>query len=216
MPDSQRRTCDWPKNNPLMIAYHDTEWGVPLHDDRKLFEFILLDAMQAGLSWEIILKKRENFRIALDNFQPQKIARYTEKDLERLLSNKGIIRNRLKLQAAITNAQKFLEVQQEFGSFDAYIWQFVGGKRIVNRWDGLKQIPARTVESDAMSADLKKRGFKFVGSTICYAFMQAAGLVNDHLVRCWRWGEVVESPLLLLQLGHSTLCPYPKSSQGRL
>jgi DNA-3-methyladenine glycosylase I len=216
MPDSQRRTCDWPKNNPLMIAYHDTEWGVPLHDDRKLFEFILLDAMQAGLSWEIILKKRENFRIALDNFQPQKIARYTEKDLERLLSNKGIIRNRLKLQAAITNAQKFLEVQQEFGSFDAYIWQFVGGKRIVNRWGGLKQIPARTVESDAMSADLKKRGFKFVGSTICYAFMQAAGLVNDHLVRCWRWGEVVESPLLLLQLGHSTLCPYPKSSQGRL
>jgi DNA-3-methyladenine glycosylase I len=173
-----------------MIAYHDAEWGVPLHDDRKLFEFMLLDAFQAGLSWEIILKKRENFRRAMHDFDPGKIARYTQKDLDRLLTDEGIIRNRLKLQAAITNAQRFLELQMEFGSFDWYIWQFVGGTPIVNKWKSLAQIPAKTKESDAMSADLKKRGFKFVGSTICYAFMQAAGMVNDHVVGCHRYREI--------------------------
>ncbi|MCX6641551.1 MAG: DNA-3-methyladenine glycosylase I [bacterium] len=183
-------TCDWPLKSPLMLEYHDTEWGVPLHDDRKLFEFMILDAMQAGLSWEIVLKKRENFRRALHNFDPQQIAGYTQADVDRLLQNDGIIRNRLKIQAAINNAQKFLEVQQQFGSFDAYIWQFVGGKPIVNRWETQAQIPTHSKESDAMSADLKQRGFKFVGSTICYAFMQAAGMVNDHLVKCSRWGEV--------------------------
>jgi DNA-3-methyladenine glycosylase I len=173
-----------------MIAYHDTEWGVPLHDDRKLFEFMFLDAMQAGLSWEIVLKKRENFRRAMHNFDPGKIARYTQKDVDSLLKNDGIIRNRLKIQAAITNAQKFLELQMEFGSFDWYIWQFVGGKPIVNKWKTLSQIPVTTKESDAMSADLKAKGFKFAGSTICYAFMQAAGMVNDHIIKCWRWKEI--------------------------
>lgn len=173
-----------------MIAYHDTEWGVPVHDDRLLLEGIILDGMQAGLSWSAILKKRENFRRAFDNFDPFQVAKYKERDIKRLLSNSGIIRNRLKIEAAINNAQRFLEIQREFGTFDRYIWSFVGGKPIVNRWKTLKQIPAISPQSDAMSADLKKRGFKFVGSTICYAFMQAVGMVNDHVVGCLRYREI--------------------------
>ncbi len=173
-----------------MIAYHDTEWGVPLHDDRKLFEFIVLDGAQAGLSWSTVLRKRENYRKAFNGFDPTVIARYDEKDVQRLLKNDGIIRNRLKIESAITNAQKFIEIRKEFGSFDAYIWQFVGNKTIQHRFNRLTQIPATSPESDSMSKDLKKRGFKFVGSTICYAFMQAAGMVNDHLVDCFRYREV--------------------------
>jgi DNA-3-methyladenine glycosylase I len=173
-----------------MIAYHDTEWGLPLHDDRKLFEFLVLDAFQAGLSWSTILNKRENFRKAFDNFDPVKIARYKQTKIDRLLSDAGIIRNRLKIAATITNARAFLATQKEFGSFDKYIWQFTGGKPKVNKWKTMKQIPPCTKESDAMSKDLKSRGFKFVGSTICYAFMQAAGMVNDHTVDCFRYKEV--------------------------
>ncbi len=182
--------CPWPLNDPQMIEYHDTEWGVPVHDDRKLFEFLVLDAFQAGVSWTIVLHKRENFRRAFHQFDYTRIAKYTARDVRRLLGDAGIIRNRLKIAAAINNAQRFLEVQKEFGSFDAYIWQFVGGKPIVNKWKTLKQIPATSQESDAMSRDLKARGFKFVGSTICYAFMQAAGLVNDHLINCFRYQQV--------------------------
>ena len=173
-----------------MATYHDAEWGVPVHDDRKLFEFILLDAAQAGLSWLTVLKKRENYRKAFDNFQPQKIARYSEKRILKLLDNPGIIRNRLKVRSAVRNAQAFLEVQKEFGSFDAYIWQFVGGKPIINSRKNMKDIPAKTKESDTMSKDLKKRGFNFVGSTICYAFMQAAGMVNDHTTDCVRYRSI--------------------------
>ncbi|OFX26771.1 MAG: DNA-3-methyladenine glycosylase [Armatimonadetes bacterium RBG_16_67_12] len=182
--------CAWSSSDPLMIAYHDTEWGVPVHDDRKLFEFLVLDAFQAGLSWAIILKKRENFRRALHDFDAKKIARYTAKDVTRLLADPGIVRNRLKIEATIGNARRFADVQQEFGSFDRYIWQFVGGGPIKNRHRALAQIPARTKESDAMSKDLGGRGFRFVGSTICYAFMQAAGMVNDHTVNCFRYHEV--------------------------
>ena len=182
--------CAWSSSDPLMIAYHDTEWGVPVHDDRKLFEFLVLDAFQAGLSWAIILKKRENFRRALHDFDAKKIARYTAKDVTRLLADPGIVRNRLKIEATIGNARRFADVQQEFGSFDRYIWQFVGGGPIKNRHSALAQIPARTKESDAMSKDLGGRGFRFVGSTICYAFMQAAGMVNDHTVNCFRYHEV--------------------------
>ncbi len=178
--------CDWPGDNKLMIEYHDTEWGVPLHDDRKLFEFLLLDNAQAGLSWQTILNKRENYRKAFDNFDPAKIARYTERKIAALLNNPGIVRNRLKVRSAVTNAQTFLEVQAECGSFDSYIWQFVDGATIRNRWKTLDDIPATSSESDAMSKALKKRGFKFVGSTICYAFMQSAGMFNDHLTRCFR------------------------------
>jgi DNA-3-methyladenine glycosylase I len=177
--------CAWP-SNPLAIQYHDEEWGVPKHDDIILFEYLILDAAQAGLSWDTVLKKRENYRKAFDNFDAEKIARYTEKKLARLMQDPGIIRNRLKVESAVKNARGFLKVQEEFGSFDAYIWQFVGGKPIQNRWKTLKDLPARTTESDAMSKDMKQRGFNFVGSTICYAFMQAAGLVNDHLVTCFR------------------------------
>jgi DNA-3-methyladenine glycosylase I len=187
---TDRPTCAWPTKSQLLLDYHDQEWGVPLHDDQKLFEFMLLDAFQAGLSWDIILKKRENFRRALHDFDPTRIAKYKQKDLDHLLQDEGIIRNRLKIQAAVTNAQHFLEIQREFDSFDEYIWQFVGGKPIQNRWKTMSQIPVSTPQSDAMSADLKKRGFKFVGSTICYAFMQAAGMVNDHLVGCWRYKEI--------------------------
>jgi DNA-3-methyladenine glycosylase I len=169
-----------------MIEYHDTEWGVPLHDDRKLYEFLVLDAAQAGLSWQTVLLKRENYRQAFDQFDATKIARYGARDVARLLADAGIIRNRLKVHSAIVNAQQFLKVQEEFGSFDRYIWQFTGGKTRVNRWRQLADLPAHTPESDAMSKDLKKRGFKFVGTTICYAFMQAAGMVNDHLVDCFR------------------------------
>ena len=184
------RRCEWAGTDPLYVKYHDTEWGVPLHDDRKLFEFLLLDGAQAGLSWITILKKRENYRKAFDNFNPEKIARYNNKRIDELLSNKGIIRNRLKINAAVQNAKVFLSVQNEFGTFDAYIWQFVKGKPIKNSWAYDAEIPAKTEEAIAMSKDLIKRGFKFVGPTICYAFMQAAGMVNDHTTDCFRYHEV--------------------------
>jgi len=184
-----RKRCNWPGDNKLMIEYHDTEWGVPLHEDRKLFEFLLLDNAQAGLSWQTILNKRENYRKAFDNFVPAKIARYNERKIASLLDNPGIVRNRLKVQSAVTNARAFLEIQAEFGSFDTYIWQFVNGTPVRNRWKSLKEIPATSPESDAMSKALKKRGFKFVGSTICYAFMQSAGMVNDHLTCCYRYNQ---------------------------
>lgn len=183
--------CDWPGNDSLMIEYHDKEWGVPVYDDRLLFEYMILDAFQAGLSWRTVLYKRENFRRAFDSFNPRKIAKYGKKDYQRLLNNAGIIRNRAKINAAITNAQRFLEIQKEFGSFDKYIWQFVGGRPIINKFKKLSDIPAKTKESDEMSKDLTKRGFKFAGSTICYAFMQAAGLVNDHLTTCFRYEELI-------------------------
>jgi len=184
-----KKRCDWPNGNELMIEYHDTEWGVPLHDDRKMFEFLMLDNAQAGLSWQTILNKRENYRKAFDNFDPAKIARYNERKIASLLKNPGIIRNRLKVRSAVTNAQAFLEIQNEFGSFDTYIWQFVDGKPFRNKWKRLKDIPATSGESDAMSKDLKKRGFKFVGSTICYAYMQSIGMVNDHLIHCFRYTQ---------------------------
>jgi DNA-3-methyladenine glycosylase I len=168
-----------------MIAYHDREWGVPLHDDRKLFEFLILEGAQAGLSWNTILNRRESYRIAFDRFDPVKVAAYGRKDIARLLKDAGVIRNRLKIASAVQNAGAFLEVGREFGSFDSYIWQFVGGKPCVNRRRTMRDVPARTAESDAMSKDLKRRGFNFVGSTICYAFMQAVGMVNDHLVTCF-------------------------------
>lgn len=183
--------CPWPADDPLMIEYHDTEWGVPLHDDRKLFEFLVLDANQAGLSWRTILHKRENFRKAFHNYDIARIAKFTQRDQERLMKDAGIIRNRLKIEASIINARQFLVVQKEFGSFDKYIWQFTGGKTIQNKFKDVKQLPAKSAESDAMSKDLKSRGFKFVGSTICYAFMQAAGMVNDHLVGCHRHKQVL-------------------------
>jgi DNA-3-methyladenine glycosylase I len=181
--------CDWVGTDPLMIDYHDREWGVPIHDDRKLFEFLILEGMQAGLSWMTILRKRENFRQAFDNFDPLKIAQYDQAKYEQLLANPGIIRNRLKIKAATTNAQSFLAVQAEFGSFDAYMWQFVDGAPIVNSWTKMADLPAKTDESVAMSKDLLKRGFKFVGPTICYAHMQATGMVNDHTTDCFRYLE---------------------------
>jgi DNA-3-methyladenine glycosylase I len=183
--------CPWPGDMPLMIEYHDTEWGDPLHDDRKHFEFLVLDAAQAGLSWRTVLSKRENYRKAFDNFDPGKVARYSPKRLEKLLQDPGLIRNRLKIQSAIANAQGFLRIQKEFGSFDKFIWQFVNGRPRVNRFMNPSDVPARTEESDAMSKELKSRGFTFVGSTICYAYMQAAGMVNDHLVTCFRHRELV-------------------------
>ena len=186
----QVRRCPWPDGNEQMIRYHDTEWGVPLHDDRKLFEFLVLDAFQAGLSWAIVLKKREAFRKAFDNFDSRKVARYDSRKMKTLLADAGIIRNRLKIEATIANARAFLAVQREFGSFDRYIWQFTSGRTKMNRWRTLSHLPARSPESDAMSDDLKARGFRFVGSTICYAFMQAAGMVNDHMVDCFRYREV--------------------------
>ena len=185
-----KKRCPWPGADPLYVKYHDTEWGVPLHDDRKLFEFLLLDGFQAGLSWITILKKRPHYRKAFDNFEAEKIAAYDSDKVKALLSNKGIIRNKLKIEAAIQNAKLFLAVQKEFNSFDVYIWQFTGGKTIKNAWRTLAEIPAWTSASAAMSADLKKRGFKLVGPTICYAFMQAAGMVNDHLVDCFRYNQV--------------------------
>lgn len=188
MTDKLKR-CAWPKID-LAIQYHDDEWGVPLHDDQKLFEFIILDGAQAGLSWDTILKKRESYRKAFDKFDPEKVARYTQKRQEKLLANPGIIRNKLKVASAIKNAKAFLKTQEEFGTFDAYIWQFTDGTTKVNKWRGTKQIPATSPESDAMSKDMKSRGFNFVGTTICYAFMQAAGMVNDHLVTCFRYEEV--------------------------
>ena len=183
--------CDWSKVNDLMIAYHDTEWGVPVHDDRKLFEFMVLDAFQAGLSWAIVLNKRQGFRRAFTNFEPTRIARFNSRSVERLVKDERIIRNRQKIIATIENAKRFCDIQEECGTFDAYIWQFVGGKTRVNKWRTMQQIPSNTKQSDAMSADLKGRGFKFVGSTICYAFMQAAGMVNDHVVGCFRYKQVI-------------------------
>ena len=185
-----KKRCTWVGDNPLCIAYHDQEWGVPLHKDRNLFEFLILDAMQAGLSWMTVLKKRDNFRKAFDNFDARKISKYDTKKIKELLTDEGIIRNRLKIEASIRNAKKFLEIQKEFGTFEVYIWQFTGGKIIKNSWKTLQEIPANTPESDAMSKDLISRGFKFVGSTICYAFMQAAGMVNDHTIDCFRYDEV--------------------------
>ena len=186
----EKTSCQWPVDDDLMIAYHDEEWGVPLHDDRKLFEFLVLDAFQAGLSWRTILHKRENFRLAFDGFDAKLIARYKKRKIGQLLENAGIVRNRMKIEATVANAKVFLRVQGEYGSFDSYIWQFVGGQPKQNRWRSLKRLPASTPDSDRMSKDLKERGFKFVGSTICYAFMQAAGMVNDHLVNCFRYEEV--------------------------
>jgi len=182
--------CAWAGTDPLYVAYHDQEWGVPLHDDRLLFEFLILEGMQAGLSWATILKKRDNFRRAFDLFEPHLVAQYGERKVSDLLGDPGIVRNRLKVAAAIQNARSLLEVQQELGSFDAYIWQFIGGKPKKNAWRSLADIPAHTPESDAMSKDLARRGFKFVGSTICYAFMQAVGMVNDHTVECFRYGQI--------------------------
>lgn len=187
-----KKRCEWPSDDQLMLKYHDTEWGVPVHDDRKHFEFLVLDAFQAGLSWSIILKKRENFGRAFDNFDPAKISRYREAKIQKLLNDPGIIRNKLKIRSTVTNAKAFLEIQKEFGGFDKFIWQFTGGKQKVNRWKKLKNIPAKSPESDAMSKELKKRGFKFVGSTICYSYMQAAGMVNDHTKSCFRYREVME------------------------
>lgn len=182
-----KHRCAWCGTDPLYLKYHDEEWGVPSHDDRHLFEMINLEGAQAGLSWITILRKRENYRKAFDAFDPKKIITYDEKKVKQLLSNEGIVRNRLKIASVITNAETFLRVQKEFGSFDAYIWQFTGGKPIVNRRASIRDIPPTTPESDAMSKDLKKRGFKFVGSTICYAFMQACGMVNDHEISCFRY-----------------------------
>jgi DNA-3-methyladenine glycosylase I len=184
------KRCEWAERTELEQSYHDNEWGVPIHDDRRLFEFLVLEGAQAGLSWSTVLKKREAYRKAFDNFDVRKISRYSDKDVSSLLANPAIIRNRLKISAAITNAQSFLRVQEEFGSFDRFIWQFVHGKTIQNSWEKLADIPSSTPESDAMSKDLQKRGFKFVGTTICYAFMQAVGMVNDHVVRCFRYGEL--------------------------
>jgi DNA-3-methyladenine glycosylase I len=184
------KRCQWSGMDPLYVEYHDKEWGVPLHDDRKLFEFLVLEGMQAGLSWITILRKRENFRAAFAGFDPGKVARFGKRDVKRLMADAGIVRNELKVHAAITNARAFLRVQEEAGSFDKYLWQFVGGVPKVNRRRGMKDIPASTPESDAMSKDLKARGFKFVGTTICYAHMQATGMVNDHVTSCFRHREL--------------------------
>ena len=192
-PDPVR--CAWART-PLGIAYHDNEWGVPVHDDRVLFELLTLEGAQAGLSWETILNKRDAYRRAFAAFDPALVARFTTKQIERLLKDPGIVRNRLKISSTVSNAKAFLAVQKEFGSFDAYIWRFVGGTPRVNRWRTMKHIPSKTAESDAMSRDLLKRGFKFVGSTICYAFMQAVGMVNDHTVDCFRY-EAVNRPVAL-------------------
>jgi len=185
----EKSRCQWAQK-PINIPYHDEEWGVPVHDDRVLFEFLILEGAQAGLSWDTILLKRARYREVFDHFDAQKIARYDAKKVRALLADAGIIRNRLKIASTISNAQAFLKVQQEFGSFDSYLWQFVGGKPIQNARKLHKQVPTKTKESDAMSKDLQKRGFRFVGSTICYAFMQATGMVNDHLVTCFRYAEV--------------------------
>src|SRR6266404_409765 len=182
---AEMNRCPWAKTD-LYVRYHDTEWGVPVHDDRLLFEFLILEGAQAGLSWETILNKRESYRAAFDHFDPASVAKYRQKKRKHLLSDSGIVRNRLKIEAAIQNAQMFLAVQQEFGTFDEYIWGFVGSEPKQNAWNSIKEVPAKTPESDAMSKDLKRRGFKFVGSTICYAFVQAVGMVNDHLVECFR------------------------------
>jgi DNA-3-methyladenine glycosylase I len=185
--ETDMKRCDWANGSARYQAYHDNEWGVEVHDDRVLFEFLVLEGAQAGLSWSTILKKREGYRKAFDNFDARKISAYTEDTIAALLNNPEIVRNRLKINSVVTNARAFLKVQKEFGSFDKYIWQFVKGTRIQNAWNNIHEIPANTPESDAMSKDLKKRGFTFVGSTICYAFMQAVGMVNDHVTGCFRY-----------------------------
>ena len=185
-----KRSCEWPSDDPLMIEYHDREWGTPVHDDRRQFEFLILEGAQAGLSWRTVLYKREAYRAAFAGFDPEKVAHFGARETRRLLADAGIIRNKLKIGSAIKNARAFLAVREEFGTFDKYIWRFVNGKPKVNRWKSLRQIPPRTRQSDALSKDLKQRGFTFVGSTIMYAHMQAAGLVNDHIVSCWRWNEL--------------------------
>jgi len=187
MPNVSR--CGWARTE-LSIPYHDTEWGVPLHDDRRLFEFLILEGAQAGLSWETILRKRDAYRKAFDDFDPERVARYTPKKRERLMADPGIVRNRLKIDSAVTNASAFLDVQREFGSFDAYVWRFVDGRPRVNKVRASGDVPVSSPESDAMSKDLKRRGFRFVGTTICYAFMQATGMVNDHAMTCFRYREV--------------------------
>jgi DNA-3-methyladenine glycosylase I len=186
----QQRRCAWAGTDPRMIAYHDDEWGVPVHDDRLLFEFLILEGAQAGLSWQTILNKRDAYREAFAGFDPARVARFDSRRIERLLTNPGIVRNRLKVESTVTNARAFLEVQREAGSFDRFVWGIVGGSPRINRWRSMRKVPARTQESDALSTELKRRGFRFVGSTICYAFMQATGLVNDHLISCWRWKSV--------------------------
>jgi DNA-3-methyladenine glycosylase I len=183
--------CAWAGTDPLRVAYHDQEWGVPLHDERRLFEFLVLDGAQAGLSWMTILKKRDNYRLAFAGFDPATVASFDAAQVAELLQNPGIVRNRLKIEAAVANARALLQVQEEFGSFDAYIWGFVGGRPIHNAWTSLSQIPAQTPQSQAMSKDLRRRGFRFVGPTICYAFMQAAGMVNDHTTDCFRYHELL-------------------------
>lgn len=182
--------CTWAGSDPLYTEYHDQEWGTPVYDDKKLFEFLILEGAQAGLSWITILRKRENYRKAFDRFDPEKIAAYNDEKIAELLNDPGIIRNRLKIQSAVINARAFLDIISEFGSFSSYIWQFTNGKPVINKWSSLKEVPPRTEISDRMSKDLKKRGFKFVGSTICYAFMQAVGMVNDHTVDCFRYHEL--------------------------
>ncbi|MGD8413926.1 MAG: DNA-3-methyladenine glycosylase I [Candidatus Latescibacterota bacterium] len=193
-PRNEKTRCEWAGTDPLYRAYHDEEWGVPVHDDRKLFEMLILEGAQAGLAWITILRKREGYRRAFDDFDPAKVARYTDKRVARLLTDEGIVRNRLKVGAARTNARAFLAVQQEFGSFDKFIWRFVDGEPVQNARRRLKDLPATTRESDLVSRELKKRGFKFAGSTICYAFMQAVGMVNDHVVGCYRYKELNKSP----------------------
>ncbi len=188
--DEEPVRCSWPGNDPLMIEYHDTEWGVPVHDDQKIFEFLILEGMQAGLSWSTILHKRENFRRAFEGFDVDRVAQFDGRKVRSLLADKGIIRNRMKIEAAVNNARRFIEVKEEFGTFDEYIWRFVEGQPRANKWKSLKQLPARTRESDAMSKELKERGFKFAGTTICYAHMQATGMVNDHLLTCFRYDEL--------------------------
>jgi DNA-3-methyladenine glycosylase I len=184
------KRCAWPGEDPLMLEYHDREWGVPVHDDRRHFEFLVLEAAQAGLSWSTVLRKREGYRAAFASFEPEKVARFSDKRIQKLMLNAAIIRNRLKIEAAVKNAKSFLAVQEEFGSFDAYAWTFVGGKPRVNRWKMSRQVPPTSPESDAFSKDLKRRGFSFVGSTVIYAHMQAVGMVNDHLITCFRHREV--------------------------
>lgn len=191
MDSNQIASCTWPGKNPLMIRYHDEEWGVPLHDDDKLFEFLVLDAFQAGLSWQTILLRRENFRRAFDGFDAEKIAMYDDKKVAQLLNDNGIIRNRLKIAATISNAKAFLKIKQDYGSFDSYIWSFTNGRQVVNNWKDTSEIPPKTQLSDEMSRALIAKGFKFAGSTICYAFMQASGMVNDHLVSCVRHAACV-------------------------
>jgi len=190
MKHSKEQRCPWAGTDPLYIRYHDTEWGVPIHDDRKLFEFLILEGAQAGLSWLTILKKRPEYRRAFDNFDPSKVARYRAAKIERLLSNPGIVRNRLKVAAAVSNAKSCLHVQNDFGSFEGFIWQFVDGQPVTNHWSRMEDVPTESASSRAMSRELKRRGFKFVGPTICYAFMQAVGMVNDHLTTCFRYRDV--------------------------